>query len=392
MPSPEARLLLLTAGGREADAQIRALLPRVTRWERLIEYAMREGAQPVFTRRLQEVAADTVPPDHARTLRRLADTMEVRLRYLERRLCDALGVLSRAGLPVMLLKGAAMAHTTYGAFRERPMSDLDLLVRPEHAPAAQALLREAGWTPRFPEESDWLYRGMHHLPPLTDTRVPAMKVHLELHTDLFPPRGNPFALGAADLWGAALPAAGLPVGTLVPGALHRLLHACLHFGWSHMLERAAWRTFRDVAAMVREGSVDWGAFVRAAGEVRGASCAYWTLRLALEHSVAPVPEAVLERLRPGGSSRRTERIARHLAHEVTGNDRACPSVWLRRRFWEAAIRPESSGHGPARPWDVCDRPWRLRGEAPAADGETASPRAALSPLAWARYIHVLLLA
>ena len=383
--TPESRALLLAAGGPETRDALRDALSRVTRWEWLIEQSMSEGTQPVFTRRVLDAGEDLVPPEHARTLRGLASTMEIRLRYMERRLGQVLQLLSRAGIPVMLLKGSALAHTTYGSFGERPMSDLDLLVGAEHALPAQALLLGAGWNTRFPEEAGWIYGGMQHLPPLTDARLPAMRVHLELHTHILPPDANPFGLGADELWSAALPAAGRPAGTFVPSPLHRLLHACLHFAWCHMLEKAAWRTFQDVAAICR-GAVDWDELVRAARQVRGASCCYWTLRLAREHSGARVPDRVLDALRPDASPLLVNHVARHLVHEVTGTDRACPSAWLRRRMWEVAIRPDASGHGRARPWDVSDRPWRLRGEVSPDEPVTGYLRPALSPTAWARYL------
>ncbi|MBD0319009.1 MAG: hypothetical protein ICV87_01650, partial [Gemmatimonadetes bacterium] len=95
---------------------------------------------------------------------------------------------------------------------------------------------------------------------------------------------------------------------------------------------------------------------------------------------------VLAELTPDASPLLVNHVARHLVHEVTGTDRACPSAWLRRRMWEVAIRPGASGHGRARPWDVSDRPWRVRGEV-SPDADEGGLRPALSPTAWARYLR-----
>lgn len=69
---------------------------------------------------------------------------------LKRGLDSALGALDAAGIDVLLLKGAAIATSTYRD-GHRPMNDLDLLVRRDQADAAIAALTAAGWTPRFPD-------------------------------------------------------------------------------------------------------------------------------------------------------------------------------------------------------------------------------------------------
>ena len=384
--SPEAELILLAAAGPEADARIRAATRRVTRWDHLIRSSLEEGAQPVLARRLLALCAELVPPEHAAALRRLRDTLEMRAGYVERRLADAVAALADAGISVLLLKGAALARTVYPAFRDRPMSDLDLLVRPGDAPRARSVLLGAGWAPQFAGSCDELYGAMHHLPPLADTRIPAMRVRLELHTHLLPPISDPFALHPDELWAAAVPARGLPGEARVPSLHHRLLHCCIHFAWSHALEKAAWRTFRDAGVICSTGEVRWGEFVEMAVRSRAGSCCYWTLRLARAHGLADVPDSVLRALRPPGARPVLELLARHYLREATGTDRLCPSLRIRRRIWEAAIRPRASGHGALRPWDVDELPWGRLDQPPAGDDAPSG----LSFHAWRRYFRAIL--
>jgi hypothetical protein len=365
--SLEARLLLCTAGGPGADAAVRALLARGGEdidWTRLLQLSITEGTQPAVGRRIRAAGGESVPPEAAAALRGIERAAEVRAAYLRRRLLDALEVLAPARIPVLLLKGAALACTTYGSFAERPMGDLDVLVEPARTEEAWSLLCAAGWSRRYDPEFDGWYAGMHHLPPLADTRMPSLGVTLELHTELFPPGHSPFALEAKELWREARPVAGLPGECFAPSPMHRLLHCCLHFTWSHMLKLSAWRAFRDVAALCAEGSFDWEELVAAAREVRGATCCYWTLRLARMLAQVPVPEGVLAALRPAGPDAVLHLLERHFTREAIASEAWSPPPWLHRLLWEAAVRPRSGGHGRRRPWQNDDLPWhRLKASA-----------------------------
>src|SRR4051794_19301697 len=61
----------------------------------------------------------------------------------------AIGGLQESGIEVMLLKGAALATLYYGSEAERPMADVDILVRPADAARAFDQLGQAGWRCRF---------------------------------------------------------------------------------------------------------------------------------------------------------------------------------------------------------------------------------------------------
>jgi hypothetical protein len=384
--SPEARLVLCTAGGPETDAAIDLLVPRITNWPRLLELSVIEGAQPVLGRRLRESSAQ-IPDDVAPALEYIERAASFRQRYLESRMIDALRLMSAASIPVVLLKGAALVNTTYASFQDRPMSDVDLLVRPEQAERANALLCEAGWARHYDRGFDGFYETMHHLPPLIDARAPSLTVGLEVHTAIIQRDRDPFAFSSEQMWDAARVADGLPSGTLVPSVVHRLFHCCLHFAWSHKLSKGAWRTFRDVSAMIRAESIDWSDFVATAQAARGVASCYWTLRLARALANAPIPDDVLGRLRPDHSDLVLHALERHFSHTVTEAEQVCPSARLQAAIWTAAFRPEPDRDGNELPWRGAERPWRLmRGPGGGAgEARIAQPRPAMSPAAWLRY-------
>jgi len=344
----EARLLLLTAGGAENDAAIRELAHSGLDWPRFVGLAQRERAVPVVYTRLRNVVADAIPADVSDQMRRLALVSDFAMLHLESRLHESLRALDSAQVRVMLLKGAALAHTAYAGFCQRPMSDLDVLVDAGNAQLARQLMLEKGWREVEGDMSVHRYDRHHHLPPLRDAQLPELQ--LEIHTALFPER-QPFAFDTRDVWAGAQALGPMFPNTYVPNAMHSLLHACLHFLWSHEGRFGVWRTIRDVDALARTGNVDWSAFVAAARATRGGTSCYWTFRIAQRTAGVSVPGFVLDELRPPRSGSVLDALERHFAQSLFSAAFACPSVSLDHALWELAVMPGWSGHGKIRPWD-----------------------------------------
>ena len=379
--SPEARLLLLTAGGNRNDAAIRALLETNIDWSRLAILAEWERAASVVCDRLAGLRRFGGLPPEAAPLRKLAMVAEFKSRYLAQRLDETLTVL-KGRMEIVLLKGAALATSLYDDFTERPMLDLDLLVEEGRAEEAQTLLLRAGWVRRYDTRLAQFYREHQHLPPLDDAR--GTGVRLEVHTGLFP-RGNPFHPLTDAVRAAATPVPGRS-RVRVPHVSHLLLHACLHFAWSHMMSRGAWRTFRDVQTITTRAAPDWPRVVDMAKGCGGASCCYWTLRLAQVMGGVDVPGDVLRALRPALPEVVRQRVERHFILHLIPAESYCPSQTVARALWRVGIRPKRSGQGPARPWHRDDEFIVRDAEPP----PTARSRVAyhLSHLrAWLRYIR-----
>ncbi len=349
---PEAQLLFETASDTPHDAAIETLLAGPLDWSSVALLAHREQALTVFWQRLSRFGS-LVPSAQGAQFAQLAQVAEFHLAHLQHRFEQSVMALAKESIEVVLLKGAGLAYTAYPSFSARPMSDVDLLLHPGQGAAAQSVLGRMGWDWARTEESQQFYARHHHLPPLFDTRGGG--ANLELHTELFIAE-HPLGLTADAVWAAARPVQVSGVTTYVPHPHHQMLHACLHFAWGHMMQSGAWRTFRDVDAIVKTGEVDWDEFVRLAEQTRGASCCYWTFDLAkMLGGVTTIPEAVLLRLRPPLSRLVRERLRRHLAMMVLGPVSASPSVMLNRLVWRAAVMPEHSGHGEVRPWAQEDR-------------------------------------
>src|SRR5205807_452529 len=122
----------------------------------------RERATLIVWQWLQRLGTGRMPADVANEWRRLAMVCEFESHRLERYLHEAVDALVTRGIEVMLLKGSALAQTAYASFAERPMGDLDIMVRAERAHEAWSVLQTRGWTwpsARWPAEG---YPGHQH--------------------------------------------------------------------------------------------------------------------------------------------------------------------------------------------------------------------------------------
>lgn len=164
-----------------------------------------------------------------------------------------------------------------------------------------------------------------------------------------------------------------------------LIHCCIHFVWSHMFLRSAWRTFHDIAALSSRGRIDWSAVAERARATRTVSCCYWTLRLARATAHVPVPEATLEALRPSWPKPILNLIELHMLLQLVEAEQSCPSRRLHYLVWTAAVQPNLMQHGRSRPWDNDGDHWAMVQEN--AQEERTSPRRRLLPSAkaWLQY-------
>jgi hypothetical protein len=228
------------------------------------------------------------------------------------------------------------------------MGDIDALVRAESAREAWELARSEGWRRRWDIPEERSYDDHQHLTPLED--VDGLQIGLELHTSLFTQQA-PFLLPASQLWDGARRVTIGGATALVPSPEDQLLHAALHFAWSHEMSFGVWRTIRDVERILATSAVDWRTVVERSRACRGATCSYWTLRLARDVAGVAVPEEVLTALSPGLPSLILQKLAAHYAEHAfprPGGPRR--SVSLARALWSLGIRPRSQGHGSSRPW------------------------------------------
>lgn len=344
--SRESQLLFLTADSAARGPEILKLLQSNLDWVELSRLADHEKAIPILWRRMVQTGSGTMPADAAAHFRKMARVVSFRMAYLEQLVLNSAVALTRARIDHTFLKGAALGCGVYGSFSERPMVDVDVLVRERDADAAISALLYAGWVRQPKEEQHGDYSKCHHLPPLIDTNN---LVSSEVHTSLFP-RTAPFGITTDEVLASTQVVSFRGIEVRIPGPSYLLLHACLHLAWIPMFRNGAWRTFRDVKSIISKYDFDWDEFLALARTHRAETSCFWTLHLASELVGAPIPEAVVRALRPRLPAALLRGLERHFAMILLPTTTSCPSVTLRRMLWVAGILPGRSKHGKSRPW------------------------------------------
>jgi hypothetical protein len=228
-----------------------------------------------------------------------ADYYAAARRYVARaeRLREALSALRDAVVPVVVLKGMALAEPLYGNPALRPMEDIDLLIAAADVERAHAALRALGYrTP--PSFADDL---AHRAASMFDRPDPSggPPARLDVHWSLVDGKSSPVAARwGAGVWQRTAPAALGADRVTVLGPTDALLHACVHLTVNHGLLGLLWRL--DIALMAHRwsGDVDWERVVTAAADARLGGIVFAALRC-VDATLGPViPPAVLAALRP----------------------------------------------------------------------------------------------
>ena len=174
---------------------------------------------------------------------------------LWRELGAQLCLLSAAGIPVVLLKGASLAERVYGNIALRPMVDLDLLVQRAQVPAALRALEEHGYY-RYEAEA---HPGatLSYENEVVLCRPGVVDTFLEIHWSLIDSPYYQRILTMDWFWETSIPGRVGDVAALALGVEAQVLHLCAHLHLHHQGAGLLW--WQDVAEtlVLHRQEVDW---------------------------------------------------------------------------------------------------------------------------------------
>jgi hypothetical protein len=168
-------------------------------WQPLAEEANYHGvavlSAPIVTA-LSKSAPAAVPAEARRAFLALASRHRQAAAVRESCVDRLLEAFAAAETPVILLKGAALAHLIYPAPELRPMVDIDILIDPANIDQAIKIARDLGYVFETRYKSNFSAR-MHHLPEAALIQS-GFRISLEIHTDAMSP-DHPYSLTFASL-------------------------------------------------------------------------------------------------------------------------------------------------------------------------------------------------
>lgn len=195
-----------------------------------LDAAIRHRLRPLLAWRLRERGELGAWPAALREALLAAERAEAVVEITRRiELGRLLRAFAREAVPVMLLKGAALAYSCYPEPWLRPREDTDLLVRQQDADRASALLEGAGYAPFRAVRGSLVSHQQSYR-----RDAGGIRHDVDLHWKAFNP--VPFAdlLPPEALLDAAGTIAPDGIGPArVPRCDHALLLACLHLAAHH---------------------------------------------------------------------------------------------------------------------------------------------------------------
>ena len=214
-------------------------------WDALRDLAQRWQVEPTVFGNLRSEFAATIPPTVLSDVAALRQQSRARAVSRTLVLMHLVTAFERAGIPVIVLKGPAVAIAGYDDYSRRTFSDADFLVRRKDLAVARDLLLGRGFLREYPPEMERSLIADQHALELADS---SFKV--ELHWSLLS-RHLRFDLDVDELWKKAyqVECMGAPMSVLANEYL--FLYLCAH-GAKH-----EWMIFRwicDIAQLTKRMS------------------------------------------------------------------------------------------------------------------------------------------
>jgi hypothetical protein len=281
-----------------------------SRDEELFERAQRNEIAPHIGHALNDLLGAEALPGHWATAHKSTRT---RIAAYMQELDRVAALLAAERIPLIGLKNAGIARGIYPCLGCSPMGDLDVLVRRQDFRDAHRVLIEDGYRVKFrsPLEEATLEAGeqgggMEYLTTLPDGE------ELWFELQWRPVAGRwirPDQEPSGDeLVARSISIEGTDVRLLDP--VDNLLQVCLHTAKHSYVRAPGLRLHTDVDRIVRFASPDWDAFQRRVCDLGVRTACYFSLEIPRNILGTPIPDEVLQELRP--SSSRGRALNQHL--------------------------------------------------------------------------------
>jgi len=276
-------------------------------WAGFAATAQAEGVAPLLHRKLRGIKLPqaTAAALHTAYYQTLAQNT---LLFAE--LNRILAALAQAGIPVIVLKGAALVATVYGqaapgtGLALRPMGDLDVLVRERALYRAVRTVEALGYVEIYPEVGPGLARLLSHHIHLR--KADHHRVAVEIHKNIVASEAHWYAVPVDWFWEHLQPYPPVQVGgSVVSGATSagahlfspeaQLLHLAAHAALQHGVGQAQLLWLYDIDRWIRAhaATLDWAMVSAQAKSLRWKAAVYAAVARTQRLFATPLPDGVL---------------------------------------------------------------------------------------------------
>jgi hypothetical protein len=324
----ENRLILACARVEPNLPAIEDMVKRDPDWQEVVRNSERWGVAPVVYANLRrEAVCGCVPASVAEQLRHAYRRDAIRSVTQHTALSAILLRFSESGIPVIVLKGAALGALVYPSPALRTMGDLDFLVHGHDLNRIDKLLRTIGYATTPTSESYSSGRQKEQENPRyfggTSGSI-AVEIYNEISLPSTTAVGRPgLPILVEDFWKRAQTNRIASVEALTLSLEDHLLHLAIHFG-AHLATEEKFlgyvRTLCDITEVCRGfgSEIDWSSVVTRSQTYHIEKYLHVALDLARDLTGASVPASALKNLRAGSGQLpfENELITAVARHEV----------------------------------------------------------------------------
>ncbi len=291
MPNSVLFKVFALRAASEAGAALSSIEPG--EWSHAVDEALLHQCAPMFREHLRELGLlNSLPVEVQEQLAQLTRYTAMSNLQGVHQLHELMARLNGQA-PLIILKGACLARTSYRDISLRSMRDLDVLSRSENMASVGQVLRDLGYEQDRRFEETWA--DLHQEPTfLKDEALP-----VELHRSLLD-KNTVFDIDYDGMWSRAVPVDDIP-GLFYMAPEDQLAHVCIHAGYSHELDIGLY-AFLDIAAMAQMPAFNWALFLERTVQWKATRCVFLTLRMAEILVGAEVPVEVMAALKPADFS------------------------------------------------------------------------------------------
>jgi hypothetical protein len=223
----------------------------------------------------------------------------------QRELLSVLQALHAQDIWPIIFKGAALSWMVYPDPACRPMGDLDLWIKPDDLPAAQAVLSELGYqqirNPIRPPELMERFGGEIHMVG-TDSDTGLIELHLSVFLGEW--LRHAAAIDEAAVRARAVRSSWHDCRVDLLSAEDALIQLVIHLAVNHQLSFFTMRGLLDIALLARRQPIDWNAIVQRARVWRVATALWLVLSLTVDLAGLDEATEAARQLQPSTLRRR----------------------------------------------------------------------------------------
>jgi len=230
------------------------------------------------------------------------DDMNRRISSYMQELDRISGLLETHGIPLVALKNSGITRGIYPDYAECPMGDIDVMVRKSDFVKAHTILIESGYTFKYrsPLEKETIEEAIQSGGAEYSVDLPDGQ-HLWFELQWRPVAGRWIRPDqeptSQELMDRSIALENTKARLLSP--LDNLLQVSLHTAKHTYVRAPGFRLHTDVDRIVRSCQINWSEFIDKVVSLRLKTAVFFSLALAKELLKTPVPDEVLNKLRPG---------------------------------------------------------------------------------------------